>query len=122
MRAKLRRLDKIFQRAATDHQAGRIADAERGYRDILREVPEHADALHGLGLLALQCERPSLAVAYLGKATRAAPHDARAHLDLGLALRACGHLEEARAAIRAATLLDPDDSLAYAALGDPRCC
>jgi len=108
----------MFQRAAADHQAGRIAEAERGYRDILRDVPEHADALHGLGVLALQCERPSLAVAYLGQAIRAAPEDARAHLDLGLALRACGHLEEGRAAIRAATLLDPDDALAFAALGD----
>ncbi len=118
MRAKLRRLDRTFRRAAVDHQTGRLVEAERGYRDILGEMPDHADALHGLGLLALQCQRPSLAVAYLGKATRAAPDDARVHLDLGLALRACGHLEEARAAIRAATLLDPDDSLAYAALGD----
>ena len=73
MRAKLRRLDRTFRRAAVDHQTGRLAEAERGYRDILGEVPDHADALHGLGLLALQCERPSLAVAYLGKAARAAP-------------------------------------------------
>jgi len=118
MRAQRRRLDRTFQRAAADHQAGRLAEAERAYRGILSELPNHADALHGLGLLALQGDRADLAIAYLGLATRAAPDDARAHLDLGLALRARGHHEEARAAIRVATLLDPDDPLAHAALGD----
>lgn len=118
MRAQQRRISRTFQRAAADHQAARFADAERGYREILREAPAHADALHGLGLLALQHRRADLAIAYLGQATRAAPDDARAHLDLGLALGARGHHEEARGAIRVATLLDPDDPLAHAALGD----
>ena len=34
------------------HQAGRIADAERLYRQILQVDPNHADALHLLGLIA----------------------------------------------------------------------
>ena len=118
MRAKLRRLARAFQHAAADHQAGRLVDAERGYRDILAEQPDHADALHGLGLLALQCDRADLAIAYIGQAASARPEDARVHLDLGLALRARHHLEESRGAIRVATLLDPDDALAHAALGD----
>src|SRR5689334_21776 len=109
MRAKLRRLARRFQQAAADHRAGRLAEAEAGYREILAEAPDHADALHGLGLLALQLGRPAVAIAYIGQATQAASQDARAHLDLGLALRAAGHLEESRGAIRAATLLDPDD-------------
>jgi Flp pilus assembly protein TadD len=118
MRATSRRLARIFQRAAADHQAGRLSEAERGYREIVGELPDHADALHGLGLLALQYNQTALAIAYLGKAIRAAPDDARAHVDLGLALRAAGHHEEARGAIRVATLLDPGDFLAHAALGD----
>ncbi len=118
MSAKLRRLARTFQSAAADHQAGRLAEAERGYREILGELPDHADALHGMGLIALQCGHAGLAIGYLGQATRAAPDDARAHLDLGLALRECGHYEEARGAMRVATLLDPDDFHAHAALGD----
>ncbi|HVZ06855.1 tetratricopeptide repeat-containing glycosyltransferase family protein [Rhodopila sp.] len=118
MRAKLRRLARAFEQAAADHRAGRLMDAERGYRNILDEAPDHPDALHGFGLLALQCDRAPAAIAYLGMAMRARPDDARIHLDLGLALRACGHLDESRGAIRSATLLDPDDPLAYAALGD----
>ncbi|MBS0641582.1 MAG: tetratricopeptide repeat protein, partial [Proteobacteria bacterium] len=118
MRAQMRRLAKAFQRAAADHQAGHLGEAERGYQAILAEVPDHADALHGLGLLELQRDRAALAIAYIGQAARARPEDARVHLDLGLALRAQGHFEEARGAIRVATLLDPDDALAHAALGD----
>jgi Flp pilus assembly protein TadD len=118
MRAQQRRIARTFQKAAADHQANRLADAERGYREILREAPGHVDSLHGLGLLALQHGRADLAIAYIGQVTRAAPHNARAHLDLGLALAARGHHEEARAAVRVATLLDPDDPLAQAALGD----
>jgi Flp pilus assembly protein TadD len=118
MRTQQRRIARTLQRAAADHQAGRLAAAERGYREILGELPDHAGALHGLGLLALQADRADLAIAWLGQATQAAPDDARAHLDLGLALRARGHHEEARAAIRVATLLDPDDPFAHAALGD----
>jgi Flp pilus assembly protein TadD len=118
MRAQRRRIDRMFRQAAARHQAGGLAQAEIGYKEILNELPDHADALHGLGLLALQCDRADFAIAYLGQATRAAPENPRAHLDLGLALRARGHHEEARSAIRIATLLDPADPLAHAALGD----
>src|ERR1700761_4331199 len=103
MRAKSRRLTRIFQRAAAHHRDGHLSEAEHGYREILAEMPEHVPALHGFGLLALQSGRTALAIAYLGKAIRAAPEDARAHLDLGLALRAAGHLEESRGAISVAT-------------------
>jgi len=41
--------------AALDlHQAGRMAEAESGYRAILKERPDHVDALHYLGVLLHQ--------------------------------------------------------------------
>ncbi|MGA3001404.1 MAG: tetratricopeptide repeat protein [Acetobacteraceae bacterium] len=31
------------------HQQGRLNDAERAYQNVLREQPDHFDALHMLG-------------------------------------------------------------------------
>lgn len=118
MRARSRRLDRQFQHAVAEHQAGRLERAEADYRDILREAPDHADALHGLGLIALQQDRADLAIGYIGKAAALARDNAGYHLDLGLALRARGHLEEARAAVHVAVLLQPTDADARGALAD----
>ena len=36
------------------HQAGRLDEAENGYRQLLAENPENAEALHLLGILRAQ--------------------------------------------------------------------
>ena len=46
--------DQAFALALEHHRAGRLAEAERQYREILAREPEHADSLHLLGVLALQ--------------------------------------------------------------------
>ena len=49
--------------AALDHhRAGRLPLAERLYRQILLQHPNHADAWHLLGALCLQAGRPGEAV------------------------------------------------------------
>jgi hypothetical protein len=40
--------------AREHHRAGRLAEAEAVYREVLRAAPASAEALHGLGLIALQ--------------------------------------------------------------------
>ena len=45
------------------HQAGRLADAEAIYRDILAVEPRHAEALHLLGVLAHQIGQNEAAIA-----------------------------------------------------------
>jgi protein O-GlcNAc transferase len=44
------------------HQAGRLAEAEACYRQALAVEPDHADALHLLGVIAYQVKRADLAV------------------------------------------------------------
>ena len=44
--------------ARRDHDAGRLQAAEQGYRRVPAPRPGHADALHLLGVLALQVGRP----------------------------------------------------------------
>ncbi|MGH8783137.1 tetratricopeptide repeat protein [Paraburkholderia sp.] len=41
----------LFQSAFDAHQAGRLKEAEDGYRQVLEHEPRHADALHLLGLI-----------------------------------------------------------------------
>ena len=44
------------------HQAGRLVEAEACYRRVLAAQPDHADALHLLGIIAQQAGRRDLAV------------------------------------------------------------
>jgi tetratricopeptide (TPR) repeat protein len=112
------RLDRTVRDAARRRHGGDLAGAEAGYRRVLAAAPDHPGALHGLGVLALQVGRADLAIGLIGRAARLAPGDGGMHRDLGLALRARDHLEDARAALHVATLLDPDDAAAWAAMAD----
>ena len=50
-------IPQALQLAVQHHQAGRLAEAELLYRQILAAQPNHADALHLLGVMAQQVGR-----------------------------------------------------------------
>ena len=54
-------IPQALQIAIQHHRPGRLADAERVYRQILAASPNHADALRSLGLIAHQVGRHDLA-------------------------------------------------------------
>jgi protein O-GlcNAc transferase len=58
----------MFGDAVRHHQAGRLNEAERLYREVLQADPRHADALHFLGVLAHQAGRNDVAVDLIDKA------------------------------------------------------
>ena len=68
------------------HLAGRSAEAEGLYRDLLAAEPENADALHRLGVLAMQKGDWSSAIDLIGRAAGARPESANIHASLGQAL------------------------------------
>jgi Flp pilus assembly protein TadD len=98
------------------HRAGDRAAAERLYRDALRLDPQQPDALHGLGVLAIGGPSNAQAIGLIGRALALRPGIALYSLNLGLALLAQGHVEEARASLHVAVLQDPADPRAHAAL------
>jgi len=58
-------VDQAFQQAVDAHKTGKLQDAERLYRAILKVQPKHPDANHNLGVLALWVGKPLEALPYL---------------------------------------------------------
>ena len=96
----------VLAAALAHHRAGRRAEAEALYRQVLRQRPGHADALHLLGVLHAQAGRLDEALPLLAKATRRAPRNAGFLNDFANALKSAGRLDEAIAAYRRAAALD----------------
>ena len=103
--------------AVQHHQGGRLQAAEQIYRQILALQPNHADAMHLLGVIASQMGRPDDALACWRRAVELKPDFAPAHYNLGLALEDQGKLDEALACWRRAVELKPDFAEAHYNLG-----
>jgi predicted O-linked N-acetylglucosamine transferase (SPINDLY family) len=110
-------IQQAFALALQHHQAGRLHEAERLYRMILAERPEHVDAMQNLGLIAQQAGRKDVAVDLIRRAVALSPNNAEAHSNLGNALKDNGQLDEAIAACRRAIALRPNLPEAHANLG-----
>jgi len=95
------------------HQQGKLDDAERIYQAILRQHPSHFDALHLLGVIALQSGRIEQAVQLIGKAIELNGSVAAAHNNHAIALRELRRLEEALAGYERAIALQPDYAEAH---------
>ncbi len=90
------------------HRAGRLREAELGYREILAIDPRHADSLHLLGALAVESRQYAEAVELIGQALDLVPYCVAAHLNLGNALLGLGRTTEAIAAYNRALELRPE--------------
>ncbi|MBY0509772.1 MAG: tetratricopeptide repeat protein [Rhodospirillaceae bacterium] len=77
------------------HQAGRLTEAHEAYQMILRAEPANLDALHGLGLLAVDLGQPERALPLLTQCVAAAPTQTLYRVSLGLAHLRTGDFENA---------------------------
>ena len=55
-------VDQALQQGVAAHKEGKLQDAERLYRAILQAQPNHPDANHNLGLLAVAVDKPIEAI------------------------------------------------------------
>ncbi len=103
-------VEEAFAHALRHHRSGRLADAERGYREILQLEPRHADSLHLLGVIALQTGNPEPALSLIQRAVAIRPDGALYRNNLGQVLERLGRVDDAARAYEAAIELDPRDA------------
>src|ERR1019366_6492594 len=87
-------MSDLLSTGLAHHQAGRLAEAERCYRQLLSVQPDHADALHLLGLLAFGARQFDAAIGLVSRAIELSPGNAAYHYNLGIVLRDAGRLAE----------------------------
>jgi predicted O-linked N-acetylglucosamine transferase (SPINDLY family) len=85
-----------LQQAIAHHQAGELQEAGELYRDILQAEPNHPEANHNMGVLAVQMKQPAAGLPYFVAALNAAPARRQYWLNYIDALLQAGQLEEAR--------------------------
>jgi thioredoxin-like negative regulator of GroEL len=66
-------IDQALQQAVEAHRAGKLQDAERLYRAILQAQPQHPDANHNLGVMAVSLNQTEAALPLFKTALEANP-------------------------------------------------
>ena len=66
-------VDQALQQGVAAHKEGNLQDAERLYRAILQAQPNHPDANHNLGVLAVAVGKPLEAIPLFKLALEANP-------------------------------------------------
>jgi tetratricopeptide (TPR) repeat protein len=110
-------LQQALDLAVQHHQAGRLRDAEKIYRQILASDPDNPHALHLLGVLMSQSGRGDLAVEYIRRAIAQNPTAAQYQNNLGAALMSAGRIADAVDTYQRVLVLQPELPEAHANLG-----
>jgi protein O-GlcNAc transferase len=101
-------IEADLQRAVVLQRDGRLGEAERVYRAILKAAPDHFDALHLLGVLKHQQGCNAEALGFVNAALRTRPHEIAALSNCGVILGELGRFDEALACYARAVALKPD--------------
>jgi predicted O-linked N-acetylglucosamine transferase (SPINDLY family) len=109
--------DRLLREALSRHQQGELETAAVLYDRVLAARPDHADALHLLGVLRYQQKQLADAVRLIGKALELQPGHADYLCNLSAVLRARGDAAQAESAARRALESAPDLAAACNALG-----
>jgi len=103
----------LFQQGAEHQLAGRLNEASATFQRVLAIDPNHADALYGLGTIALTLGRNDIAANLIEAALSLNETVAAFHNDLGEAYRRLGRLSEAAREFHRTVTLDPMMASAY---------
>ena len=115
-----------LQVALQQHQAGHLEEAITLYRQVLAEVPEHAQTLHYFGIALAQASRYHEALVPLAAAVERTPNQAAVHTHYGNVLAELSRHQEALTSYNRAIACDPkfaegyyNRGVALSALGQP---
>lgn len=101
-------LEHDLGRAITAHRQGNLSEAEELYRGVLEETPTEPTALHMLGVILLNTDRPQDALELLGRAAFVNPKSAEVLYDLGMASKAIKDFDAALSYLGDALHMDPN--------------
>jgi predicted O-linked N-acetylglucosamine transferase (SPINDLY family) len=102
--------DQTIRSAVNFHQQGNLAAAEQLYRAVLAAQPKHFEALHLLGVLRVQQNRPADAVPLFEQALAINPRAPDALANSAAALLALGRAADALGRLEALQVLKPNDA------------
>lgn len=102
-------INLTYRSALQHHQQGQLTQAETLYRKVLEASPQHANALHYLGVIYHQNKQHDLAIKTIAEALSIEPNNSDFLSNQALALKADGRLEEAIKTLQQALSLAPDD-------------
>ncbi len=101
-------IDAELREALELHRAGRLVQAEAIYRRVLQVQPRNPDALHLLGMLALETGNAPAALQLISRAIALNTAAGVFRTNLGLVLQRLGRIDEAMNAMRDGLRLEPN--------------
>jgi tetratricopeptide (TPR) repeat protein len=104
-------LAETMQTALDQHRQGRLREAEKLYKRVLKAVPENFDALHLLGLIKAQTGQMGEAYRLMSAALKINTRTRDAWMNFANVLHALKRDDEALAALDSALALTPGDSV-----------
>jgi tetratricopeptide (TPR) repeat protein len=116
-RLDARSIASVLEEATKFHEAGNLANAENGYRQILEVDPRHARTLYGLGQLLVARSDHWSAADTFASLVEIAPNSVKAWSRLAIEYQALSRHAEAANAFRKVLELNPELSGAQYGLG-----
>ncbi len=110
-------ITQSMETAITHHQQGRQKEAQEIYQAILQMQPNHAHALHFLGVIAYQQKQYPMAEELMGRSIAINPAMPMYFCNFGMLLKDQGKYAEAAESHRKALALQPDYAEAFLNLG-----
>lgn len=111
-------LDRAFQAAVAQYNAGKFAEAAAGLENLLSQVPDSFEVHELLGMVYSSESQDALANQQLEKAVRLKPNSAAARTNLATNLVRLGKLTDAQEQLKKAVALEPHNFDANHNLGE----
>ena len=92
--------EQVFQQAILHHQAGRLQEAEKLYRIIIQSQPNHPDANHNLGVIAVQVNQSIAALPHFKTSLHVNPNQTQYWLSYIHALIETGSFNDAQRVLK----------------------
>lgn len=106
-------IEVAFDRAVALQRRGHLDEARRLYQQVLQWQPQHFQALHLLGVVEAQTNRPERAAELIATAIEIDPHSAAAHNNYANALCRLNRYADAVLSYDRAIALQPDYAQAH---------